>query len=199
MIKNVVFDLGGVVIGRDYEKYASEIAEFLFLQGDRPFPEYWKEFNRGIIGRREVAAAIAASTELSPNEAEAKLDRLMALFYEFPDTAELIAELHEGGYDMYVLSNMPAEFIEYASGHFDVFRFFKGMIVSCWEKMAKPDPRFYGLLEQRFGIVPSETLFVDDKPSNIKAADALGFHTCCFKQGRESCDMIREILKRHSK
>lgn len=193
MIKNIVFDLGGVVIGRDYEKYGHEIAEFSFLQGDRPFPEYWMQYNKGLINRGEVADAIAGQTGMSVTQAEAKLDRLMSLFYEFPDTSQLIADLNRNGYNLYVLSNMPAEFIDYVS-RFDVFRHFKGMIVSCREKIAKPDARIFGLLDERFGILPQETLFVDDKPSNIEAARELGFHTCCFKQGRESCDRIRDIL-----
>lgn len=195
MIKNIVFDLGGVVIGRDYNNVGHEIEEFMFLQGDRPFPEYWKEFNRGLIGRCEVADAVAAQSGMSVTAAEAKIDRLMELFYEFSDTVELITELDSRGYDTYVLSNMPQEFIEYASNRFNVFRYFKGMIVSCWEKMAKPDPKFYGLLEERFGIKPSETLFVDDKPSNVSVAQTLGFQTLCFTEGRASCDNLRRMLE----
>lgn len=193
MIDSIVFDLGGVVIGRDYDRYGHEIAEFSFLQGDRPFPEYWKLYDSGRCSREEVVAAISAETTLTPAQADAKLDRLMELFNEFHDTAELIAQLSAKGYKLYVLSNMPADFYAYVS-RFDVFRYFDGQIISSAEKIMKPDPRFFGLLTERFGLKPENTLFVDDKPTNTEAARRLGFNVCLFTPGRESCDAIRAIL-----
>ena len=101
-IENVVFDLGGVVIGRDYDRYGAEIAEFSFLQGDRPFPEWWKRYDLGTASRSEVVEAVSAECGLGPEQAAAKLDRLMYLFNEFGDTAELIRELSAKGYGLYV-------------------------------------------------------------------------------------------------
>lgn len=129
-IENVVFDLGGVVIGRDYDRYGAEIAEFSFLQGDRPFPEWWKRYDLGTASRSEVVEAVSAECGLGPEQAAAKLDRLMYLFNEFGDTAELIKELSAKGYGLYVLSNMPAEFYDHVS-RFEVFRYFDGQ--DCFE------------------------------------------------------------------
>lgn len=194
MINSVVFDLGGVVIGRDYDRYGAEIAEFSFLQGDRPFPEYWKRYDRGTCERAEVVDAVSAETGLSAQEASEKLDRLMALFNEFHDTVELIKELSEKGYGLYVLSNMPAEFYDYVR-RFDVFRYFDGEVISSREKLTKPDPDFFRLLAERYGLDPAQTLFVDDKPSNTETATRLGFAVCCFTPGRSGCDEVRRILE----
>ena len=156
-IENVVFDLGGVVIGRDYDRYGAEIAEFSFLQGDRPFPEWWKRYDLGIASRSEVVEAVSAECGLGPEQAAAKLDRLMYLFNEFGDTAELIKELSAKGYGLYVLSNMPAEFYDHVS-RFEVFRYFDGQVVSSREGLAKPDPRMFGLLTERYGLRPESCL-----------------------------------------
>lgn len=136
-IENVVFDLGGVVIGRDYDRYGAEIAEFSFLQGDRPFPEWWKRYDLGTASRSEVVEAVSAECGLGPEQAAAKLDRLMYLFNEFGDTAELIKELSAKGYGLYVLSNMPAEFYDHVS-RFEVFRYFDGQVVSSREGWPSP-------------------------------------------------------------
>ena len=175
-IENVVFDLGGVVIGRDYDRYGAEIAEFSFLQGDRPFPEWWKRYDLGTASRSEVVEAVSAECGLGPEQAAAKLDRLMYLFNEFGDTAELIKELSAKGYGL------------------EVFRYFDGQIVSSREGLAKPDPRMFGLLTERYGLRPERTLFVDDKPSNTSVAARLGFAVHTFVPGRESCLRIRELV-----
>ncbi len=194
MIDSVVFDLGGVVIGRDYDRYGDEIAEFSFLQGDRPFPDYWKRYDLGTAARSEVVEAVSAESGLTHGEASAKLDRLMYLFNEFGDTVELIRELSEAGYGLYVLSNMPAEFYDYVS-RFDVFRYFDGQVISSREGLSKPDPRMFGLLAERYGLRPERTLFVDDKPSNTAAAAALGFTVHTFVPGPESCAHVRNLLR----
>lgn len=193
MIENIVFDLGGVVIGRDYEHFGAEIKEFAFLQGDRPFPEYWKRYDRGTASRDEVANAVAAENGLTIPEALHKLDRLVELFNVFECTARLISQLSEAGYNLYVLSNMPVDFYN-AVSRFDVFRHFKGQVISSREGIAKPDPRIFALLTERYGISPDSTLFVDDKPSNTSAAASLGFATYTFTPCEESCDGIRTML-----
>lgn len=198
MIENVVFDLGGVVIGRDYDRYGAEIAEFSFLQGDRPFPEYWKRYDLGTASREEVVEAVSCEHGISPELASVKLERLMTLFNEFADTVELIAELAERGYGLYVLSNMPAEFYRYVSD-FGVFRHFRGEIISSRERLAKPDPRIFALLAERYGIVPERTLFIDDKKSNTDAAKRLGFKAYTFTPGVRSCDEIRAMLEAETK
>ena len=106
---------------------------------------------------------------------------------------ELIKELSAKGYGLYVLSNMPAEFYDHVS-RFEVFRYFDGQIVSSREGLAKPDPRMFGLLTERYGLRPERTLFVDDKPSNTSVAARLGFAVHTFVPGRESCLRIRELV-----
>lgn len=193
MIKDIVFDLGGVVIGHDYARYGTELEEFSFLQGDRPFPDYWKRYDLGTASRDEVVDAIARENGLDTKAASEKLDRLMVLFNEFPDTTELLEELSNRNYGLYILSNMPVEFYDYIT-RFDVFRHFDGQVISSREHLSKPDPRMFGILTSRYGLDPASTLFIDDKPSNTNAAAAIGFNTYTFKAGRKSCDDIRKIL-----
>lgn len=193
MIKDIVFDLGGVVVGRDYAHYGTELKEFSFLQGDRPFPDYWKRYDLGTASRDEVVDAIARENGLDTEAASEKLDRLMTLFNEFPDTAQLLEELADRNYGLYILSNMPVEFYDYIT-HFDVFRHFDGQVISSREHLSKPDPRMFSILSNRYGLDPASTLFIDDKPSNTNIATALGFNTYTFKAGRKSCDDIRKIL-----
>ena len=193
MIRNIVFDLGGVVIGRDYEAAGQQLHEFAFLRGDQPFPEFWKNYDLGLVGRKEVVSALAADNNISLAQADDKLQLLIEMFNVFPDTEHLIRDLHRHDFRLYVLSNMPFDFYEHVKS-FDVFRLFDGQLISSCEKLAKPDPRFFKLLCSRFGFEPESALFVDDKPSNTGVARQLGFHTCTFIPSAEGCRVLKNIL-----
>lgn len=193
MIKNVIFDLGGVVLGRDFEKYGDSVRPFDFMHGgDKPFPWFWKDFDLGVISQRGVAEAISAEEGVPVGEADALITRIGEMFNEFPQTVALIGQLKERGYKLYVLSNMPHEFWEMMKD-MEVFGYFDGVVISSREKMAKPDPAFFRLLLDRYGLEPSETLFVDDKVSNTAPAAELGMAVCTFDPATGPDD-VRRLL-----
>ena len=180
------------MIGRDYALRGDRLKSFRFLQGE-DFPQFWKDFDNGDASQREVAEAISAAEGCSVEEADEMITYVRGLYNEFPDTVELIKQLYEEGYRLYVLSNMPLEFYNYIKS-FEVFRYFDGAAISSMEKISKPDPRFFMLLLDRYGLLPEETLFVDDKIMNITAAGQLGLHTCHFDATGSGCDDLVNIL-----
>ena len=192
MIKNIIFDLGGVVIGRDYALKGDKLKSFRFLQGEE-FPRFWKDFDNGDISQKQAAEAVAQLEGCSRDEAFEMIDYVRSLYNEFPRTVELIKELRTEGYCLYVLSNMPLEFYNYIKS-FEVFGYFDGVAISSIEKMSKPDPRFFRTLMDRYGLLPEETVFVDDKVMNIEAARRMGMHTCLFDATGEGCDDLINTL-----
>lgn len=192
MIKNIIFDLGGVVIGRDYALRGDRLKSFRFLQGE-DFPQFWKDFDNGDASQQQVAEAISEIEGCSVAEADEMITYVRGLYNEFPDTVELIKRLSREGYGLYVLSNMPLEFYNYIKS-FEVFRYFDGVAISSIEKMSKPDPRFFRLLLDRYGLLPEESLFVDDKIMNVTAAARLGLHTCLFDAAGTGCGDVINIL-----
>jgi HAD superfamily hydrolase (TIGR01509 family) len=109
-------------------------------------------------------------------------------------TEQLIAELKERGYRLYVLSNMSSDFIEHIR-RFDVYRQFEGDVVSCEVKTVKPESEIYQIVLDRFALDPAETLFIDDREANLRAAEQFGISTFHFTEPREeSCDRLRELL-----
>jgi HAD superfamily hydrolase (TIGR01509 family) len=110
-------------------------------------------------------------------------------------TAKLIAELKDKGYKLYVLSNMSREFINFLRQQ-EVYENFDGDVISCEVGVVKPMPEIYDLLLDRFALDPSETIFIDDRKENIKAAAQKGIGTFHFDRNdyEESCKRLREIL-----
>lgn len=75
-------------------------------------------------------------------------------------------------------------------GH-DVDHYFKGIVRSYEAKVMKPDAKIFLEAEHRFGIKPSETIFLDDSKTNCAAAEALGFKTIHVAPGTEFMELLR--------
>ena len=88
--------------------------------------------------------------------------------------AHLIGDLKKMGKRIYALTNYPEPSITRTVERCPFFWEMDGMVVSAREKMAKPDPRFFRLLLDRYHINPRDALFIDDRPENVHAAEELG-------------------------
>ena len=69
-----------------------------------------------------------------------------------------------------------------------------GKIVSGFEKLAKPDPRIYKLLFERYSLDPTECVFIDDRQINIDAAMKLGMKTILFTDHDSVRKKLDEML-----
>ncbi|NTU77175.1 MAG: HAD family phosphatase [Alphaproteobacteria bacterium] len=179
-LRTVVFDLGNVLIewnprylyrklfnGDDaaMEKFLAEVCTFA-----------WHEPHDA-----GVDFAVNAAPLIEKHPAQADLIRAWGeRFHEMiPGSMEevvvLLGELKKRGVPLYALSNWSHEFFPPARKRFAFLDWFDGIVVSGEEKVAKPDPRLFQILMERYGVVPQEALFIDDTPANIRTAQGLGF------------------------
>lgn len=194
-IKNVVFDLGGVVFARDPRKFEPEFIKFFSYILLPEMPKFWEDYDRGVVTLDEVITSLAQYNACDRELATKNLMRSIATQEELSATKSLIAELKAAGYRLYVLSNMSLEFIEFLRKK-EVYAYFDGEVVSCEEHVVKPDPRIYTTLTERYALNPAETLFIDDRPRNTAAARELGWQGFDFdhRDPETSCAKLREML-----
>ena len=88
--------------------------------------------------------------------------------------------LQAAGVPLYALTNWSAETFAITRGRFEFLDWFDGLLVSGEERMTKPDPAFFRLLLDRFGLDPGATVFVDDSEANVAAARELGIDAVRF-------------------
>lgn len=194
-MKNIVFDLGGVLFARDKSKCTPELLEFFsFLRAPR-MPFFWEEYDRGTSTLDEVTATISRMTGRSVETCSAVLQLAIDLQEPVKPTERLVRDLKAAGYKLYVLSNMSREFIDFLR-RFPVYGLFDGEVVSCEEGVVKPEPEIYRRLLGRYGLDPAQTLFIDDRPANIAAAAALGIRGQLFDHSAPAatCDLLRRRL-----
>ena len=175
----VVFDYGEVI---SVEPSAADRAALLAIAGvDEAlfWPSYWGNrdgLDRGTISVPEYWKLIADAT--GAEWSASTVQRLWALDFTSwitvePGTIDLIAELHEGGTRVALLSNAGFDF----AGPFrysPMAQFFERMFVSAEMDTIKPDPAIYLEVADGLGITPAQMVFIDNKKINTDAAATLG-------------------------
>lgn len=194
-IKNIVFDLGGVVFARDPRKFEPEFIKFFSYIMLPEMPRFWEEYDRGMSTYDEVITNLAEYNSCDRELAEKNLRRSILTQEEIPATKSLVEALKAAGYRLYVLSNMSLEFIEFLHTK-EVYKNFEGEVVSCYEHIVKPEAEIYKILVDRYQLNEAETLFIDDRKANIEAAIESGWQGFHFdaRNPDESCDKLRSML-----
>ncbi len=193
--KNIVFDLGGVVVARDPRKCTPEFLEFFSYVQHDPMPLFWSEYDRGTISFEGVKEALAEYREVELEMCSEWVERTITMQEEIAPTKALIERLKAEGYKLYVLSNMAHEYIEFIRT-LDVYKHFDGDIISSEVGFIKPEIEIFQILMQRYNLTPSETLFIDDRTLNIEAASNFGIGTLLFDPSdpEKSCRELSDRL-----
>lgn len=197
-MKNIIFDLGGVVLDWNPAKVEKEfegnmeLPRFLFNSGF--FQKYWTEFDRGTLTEEEIIEKMSEVSGFSVAESRAFVEFIKHSLTDIPRTVDLIRDLSEKGYPLYCLSNMANEFYDYLKDR-EVFRYFSGQIISAREGMIKPEPDIFCLLLDRYQLKAHDCLFIDDLSANVQAAAELGFHTVLFTDKEKGYQAIHRFIE----
>ena len=194
-MKNVIFDLGGVVLSRDKKLCSNDLLAFWKIIHATPTPRFWLEFDRGTMTWEETVSTMSELMQMPYNHCNEILREAIAQTRPVASTSELIRQLKKANYNLFVLSNMSFEFIA-DFRKYPILNEFNGEVISCYHNLIKPERAIYELIADKFGLEPAETLFIDDKPVNTAAAAEFGFRVFDFDRENpaESCDELRKIL-----
>ena len=180
MIRNIIFDLGNVIIKgsnvetlmhfTNDEKIAEDLIQYIFKT------EEWKLLDLGNISKEE---AIKQMQKKAPKQYKFLIEEVMNKRCEYlvlnKDTIEIAKKLRKKGYHIYVLSNMATFTYEYFQ-EIDFFKLCDGIIISAYEHLVKPDEKLFKTLLNRYHLKPEECLFIDDDDTgkSFETANKLG-------------------------
>ena len=178
-IKNIVFDLGNVLIEFGKDVY---IEERLPKEKREAFhhnvinTKEWLMLDRGTLTYPEAKRIFKERSPHLANEIDDFFDKdFFELLKPIKENVELLYKLRDH-YKLYVLSNFHKDSYEYVFEHNDFFKLFEGCLVSCYFKLLKPEEKIYDTLLYEFGLNPEETLFVDDMKENVEVAENKGIN-----------------------
>lgn len=186
MIQNIVFDMGQVLIRWQARQFTAkygfpEADEALLIQELFQSVE-WVKLDRGTISEAEVVARVCARL---PRHLHGAVEEIVTSWWLRPlipveGMAELIRELKENGYGIYLLSNASLALRSYFS-RIPGSECFDGLVVSAEEKLLKPQREIFEVLLRRFGLAPESCFFVDDLPANVEGAQNVGMEGAVFR------------------
>ncbi len=198
MIRNLVFDMGNVLIRFDPDFFMDRAGIRSADLRQRLWKELfhsveWAQMDLGILTEESAEPLILVRF---PEEERPTVSHLLWHWADdreqIPGMEEFLRELKEKGYRLFLLSNASVSQHDYWP-RFPVSRFFEGTLISCDVKVVKPCPEIYRLLTRKFSLLPEECLFIDDAPSNVAGAIACGWQGIVF-QG-DATELKQKIQK----
>ena len=181
MIKNIIFDLGNVLIRfrpdlflSKYTKDKTRITRFMsnIIKSD-----LWLELDRGIFSLKHAQEKFLS---IYPEETD-----LIILFFNswkeilspILENVKVVEELKLKGYKLYVLSNFFKEAFKYVRKRYDFFSLFDGIVISSKISLVKPELEIYQYLLHKYNLNPEESVFIDDTVECTIQANKLNFKT----------------------
>ena len=196
-IKNVVFDIGNVIV-----RWAPlEIVRLTFGNVDNQEEraraifqsETWLDLNKGFISETEAKSQYQARIGLSQLECD-------RLFYYVKQTqllifgsVELVKQVKAAGYNVYALTDNVHEIVAHLKATYSFWELFDGATVSADLGVLKPKAAIYQALLSHNNIEESETVFIDDMPYNVEGAKAMGIAAIQFENA-EQCEQELKAL-----
>ncbi|BDR13751.1 HAD family phosphatase [Vibrio sp. STUT-A11] len=184
-IKNVVFDIGNVVV-----RWAPlEIVRLTFGNVESPEEKVksifqsdtWLDLNKGIISESEAKLQYQQLLGFSELDCE-------RLFYYVKQTqiliygsVELIRRVKAAGYRVFALTDNVHEIVSYLKETYTFWNLFEGATVSAEVGLLKPHPEIYQLMLTQHSLEATQTVFIDDMPYNVEGAEAVGIAAIQFE------------------
>lgn len=185
MYKNIIFDLGNVVL--DYnpvaylkEKINDDKVEKVILEAVFKSEE-WPMLDRGVITEEEAIERIVNRDIKNKEFIEIAFENWYEMLKPLNDTVMLIKELKNKGFNLYYLSNFHLKAFDYVIKKNEVFKLFDGGIVSFKEKLLKPEKDIYTKILEAYDLKASECIFIDDVLENVEGANKEGIKGIQFK------------------
>ena len=180
MIKNIIFDFGGVVMDWDpryfFKDHFNDDDKMEYFLKNIVTDEWNGEQDRGRTLAEGTEIQVAKHPEWE-EEIRAYYDNWTTMLKsDIPHNVDVLRKLEHSKYELFGLTNWSAETFPYALENYDFFKLFEDkIVVSGTEKLIKPDPTIWNVLLDRYQIKAEESVFIDDNFNNIKTAEILGF------------------------
>lgn len=200
MIKNVIFDIGNVLVDFRWRvlmedlKLPKEVqavfAETVF--GSR----WWGELDRGIYEESEILKHFREDNKEHLDAFNLVWDNRDQLVESYAYAVQWIEQLKAAGLKVYLLSNYPKDIftLHTERGRFPFLDKVDGKVVSGFVRMVKPDADIYEFLLSEYDLEASESIFIDDREDNVETAKALGMKGIVFRSYEQACGELGEMI-----
>jgi putative hydrolase of the HAD superfamily len=205
MVKNIIFDLGVVLLDIDFQRTMNEfeklgISNIHEIYTGYEQKEIFDKFDKGLISMEEFRDEIRRQIKI-PASDEMIDHAWNAMIIEFPPERINMLISIKNRFRTFLLSNTNAihfpVYNKQLNERFDIANLsdlFEQAYYSYRLGLRKPDKEIFELVLNENKLIPAETLFIDDSPQHIATAVSLGINTCLVKPPQTVVDCIKEII-----
>jgi putative hydrolase of the HAD superfamily len=197
-MKNIIFDVGMVLIDFHWRKTMEDLSipeeAIRHLETNMINHPLWRHLDLDDMPEEEI---ISTFKEISPEYAhyiDLFFDNIEAVIDMYPGTDLWLKSLKERGYKIYLLSNYPRRLFALHTPRYHFLPYVDGKVVSYEYHVVKPNPQIYEILCDKYGLLPEESIFLDDRQENLDAAGKLGFSTILVTDQESAKRQLEEIL-----
>lgn len=201
MIKNIIFDIGGVLVSFEPDRVFREMGlpeeEVQVLFEHTAKSKYWKELDRGVLPKEEVFNSMVETLPVEYRDDAMKFFtvHIPKAVTAFSYSADWLKGLKERGYNIYLLTNYPEWLFEcHWKSAFTFAPYVDGKVVSGNVKLIKPDHAIYKTLIKKYKLNPSESVFIDDVDENVNAAREVGLNAIHFTNIKAVKSELEKLL-----
>lgn len=201
MIKNVIFDIGNVLVDFRWRALMEELklpreTQAIFentVFGSR----WWGELDHGIYEESEILRNFREDNREHLEEFNLVWDNRDRLVEPYAYAVPWIAHLKTYGCRVYLLSNYPRDIFTLHTEHgsFPFLELVDGKVVSGFVRMIKPNADIYEYLLKEYDLKASESVFIDDREDNVATARGLGMKGIVFQSYEKACEELDGLLK----
>lgn len=185
MIKNIVFDMGNVLLD-----YNPEVSLSMYVNDDKDRNIIRKELfggkewllrDRGVMTDDEAFESIKKRVDKRLwKPLRDCLDNWQICMKPLPGAIEFVEKMRVDGYKIFILSNASTLFYEYFP-NFKPLEYFDGIVISADVHMLKPEKEIYNYFLEKYELNPEECIFIDDRLDNVQGAIDAGMKAVRFK------------------
>ena len=200
MIKNIIFDIGNVLSDFRWREFlldkgfSEEMVERIGQAS--VLTDSWYEFDKGVFSDEEVIELFIKNDPDIAKEIHLAFDNVEGMVSLKHDTFDLLRSLKSRGYKLYYLSNYSHKAEVQCPEATSFISEMDGGILSYTVKLTKPDPAIYRLLLDRYGLKPSESVFIDDTLKNIDAAKEFGIYGIQYINREQAVKELDALLQK---
>lgn len=190
MISTIIFDIGNVLVGFDWDHY---IRSFGFDDEVREricnatvLSPAWDEFDRGAVRDEDIIRIFVKNDPGIEREIREICKDIHDMLTPRDYAVPWVRELKRSGYKVLYLSNFSRKAEVECAHTLKFIPYMDGGIMSYQYRQIKPHPEIYDTLIRKYGLNPSECVFLDDRKDNCEAAMAKGMQAVLFTTRREA-------------
>lgn len=185
MINTIIFDIGMVLVNfcwQDMLKNLGFEGETFEKIADATMRHpLWQDFDRGTWSTDELIRRFVANAPEYKHEIVTVFQNMDKIVTTYDYTPDWIRQLKADGYRVYILSNIPElVHLDNLDSELSFLKEVDGAVLSYQERLLKPERRIYEVLCERYGIVPEQAVFFDDRAENVDAARKYGLNAIQF-------------------